>query len=113
MPECENVITAIECESEPSSKSFSMDDTINSIYQSAINLTMSLHYNNNFSRKDVTNIQKEFSNHLIRIKPIADLLISFVNYKIKDTLLLSSFHTLISAISTPFKLCTFEYILNK
>lgn len=53
--ECENVITPMECSY---SKICSIDDAINSIYQSAIDLTMLLHNNNNFSRKDVINIQK-------------------------------------------------------
>lgn len=90
---------------------FNIDIAINKIHQSAINFTMSLHNNNNFSRKDVVNLQKEFSQSLI--EPIADVLTNFVNNKIKDPLLLSSFHTLISAISTPFKLCSSEYLLNK
>jgi len=69
------------------------------------------HNNNNFTRKNVVNIQKEVSRSLIN--PIAELLTNFVNYKINDPLLLSSFHTLISAFSTRFKLCSSEYMLNK
>jgi len=107
----QNVLPVTECRNELDSEHFSVDNAIHLVYQSAINFTISLHNNNNFSRKDVVNIQKEVSQSLI--KPITDLLTNFVNYKIKDPLLLSSFHTLISAFSTPFKLCSSEYMLNK
>jgi len=36
-----------------------------------------------------------------------------VNDAVKDPLIVSSFHTIISAISAPFKLCYSEYILDK
>ncbi|KAE9522645.1 hypothetical protein AGLY_016950 [Aphis glycines] len=86
MPKPNNYENGVDC------TNFNIDIAINTIHQSAINFTMSLHNNNNFSRKDVVSLQKEFS---------------------QNPLLLSSFHTLISAISTPFKLCSSEYLLNK
>jgi len=59
---------------------FNMDIAINTIHQSAINFTMSLHNNNYFSRKDAVNLQKQISQSLI--EPIADVLTNFVNNKI-------------------------------
>jgi len=101
----------LECETDFPSTKINIENAINLIYQAGINLTMSLHNNTNFTRKDVVNIQKEFSQSLF--KPIADLLKNVVNDLIKDPLLQSSFHTIISAIYTPFKLCNSEYMLDK
>jgi len=101
----------LECETDFPSTKINIENDINLIYQAGINLTMSLHNNTNFTRKYVVNIQKEFSQSLF--KPIADLLKNVVNDLIKDPLLQSSFHTIISAIYTPFKLCNSEYMLDK
>ncbi|KAF0714943.1 Uncharacterized protein FWK35_00018261, partial [Aphis craccivora] len=98
------------CETDFPSTKINTENAIILMYQAGINLTISLHNNTNFTRKDVVNIQKEFFQ--ILFKPIADLLKNVVNYLIKDPLLLSSFHTIISAISAPFKLCNSEYNLD-
>lgn len=79
------------------------------LYRNQPFIFLSFHSNNNFSRKDKVDIQKKVTQKLI----IADKWTGFVNDRIKDPLLLSSFHTLISAISTPFNLCNSEYFLNK
>lgn len=83
-----NLLPVTERGTELDNEHFTIDNAINLVYQSAINFTMALHNNNNFTRKDVVNIiQKEVSQSLIN--PIVDLLTNFVNYKINDPLLLS------------------------
>lgn len=84
---------------------------INLIHTSAVHFTTSLLSNNNFSRKDAFNIQREIEN--ILIQPIINLPNSFTKNKIKDPLILSSFHQITQAISNPLELCNTEYNLNK
>jgi len=91
--------------------SFDLITAINRIHTSAVHFTISLLSNNNFSRKDSFNIQREIEN--ILIQPIIDLLDSFTKDKIKDPLILSSFHQITQALSKPFEFCNTEYNLNK
>jgi len=51
----------LECETDFPSTKIKNENAINLIYQAGTNLTMSLHNNTNFIRRDVVNIQKEFS----------------------------------------------------
>jgi len=98
----------LACETDFPSTKINIENAISLIYQAGIHLTMALHNNTNFTSKDVVDTPKEFSQILFQ-----PTLKNVVNDSIKDPLLLYSFHTIISAISTPFKLCNSEYILDK
>jgi len=66
-----------------------------------------LHNNNNFTHRDILNIQKSIAENII--KPIATILDNIVNTRhIKDPMLLLEFNNVTSVISDPFKFCNSE-----
>lgn len=94
-----------------SSIPFDLNATSNLVYKSAVEFTLSLHNNNSFTRRDILNIQKNIAENII--KPIATILDNIVKINIKDPMLLLEFSNVTSVISNPFKLCNYEYLLNK
>lgn len=67
---------------------FDLNNAISSFHTSAVKFTLSLLNKNNFSRKDVFEIQRKIEKKLI--KPIENLIISFTKKKIIDHILLST-----------------------
>lgn len=80
--------------------SLDLDNTIKSYHTSAVKFTMSLLNKNNFSKKDVFEIQREIEKNII--KPIENLITIFTQSTINEPILLSSFPTIITAITNTF-----------
>lgn len=93
-----------------SHNSFDLSSIINSFHISAVTFTLSLLNKNNFSRKDVFDIQQKMKISLL--EPIVSLLTSFTKETIKEPILLATFQTITSAISDTFNFCNTEYSLN-
>lgn len=73
---------------------------------------LSLHNNNNFSRKDVYAIQKSVNNCLV--DPILDTFKSFADEKLEtNTLIYNEFVNIISKCRNPFKSMSSDYLLNE
>lgn len=90
--------------------SLDLDNTIKSFHTSAVKLTMSLLNKNNFSKIDVFEIQREIEKNII--KPIENLITIFTQSTINEPILLSSFPTIITAITNTFNFCNTEFTLN-
>jgi len=90
---------------------FIIDVAINSFYKSAVEFIVGLHDNNNFTKKDVSNIQSGIIQSLLT--PMVSILKNVVKTEVKDPLSLSKFDNILTAMSNPFQFCTSEYILLK
>lgn len=90
---------------------FNLKDALHFLNVSAVEFSLKLHNNNNFSRKDILNIQSEISNKIIN--SIILLLKGTLLDKINDPLLISTKNIIICEISSLFKYCSSEYNLNK
>jgi len=88
---------------------FKKDQAINDLYKSAVEFIVSLHDNNNFTKKDVTKIQSGIIQNLLT--PKVNTLKMIVKTKVKELLSLSKFNQIITAISNPFQYCSSEYNL--
>lgn len=73
---------------------------------------LSLHNNNNFSRKDVLGIEESVKTFLI--DPLLNTLIAFAacNF-LKNTVLYNTFHGLITSFRNPFKFFNTDHLLFK
>lgn len=80
-------------------------------YKSSVEFSLILHNNNSFTRKDVTNIQKNITEKII--KPITVILENIIKTNIRVPMLMLKFNRVTSIMSDPFKLCSSEYLLNK
>lgn len=90
---------------------FDINIAINSIYKSAVEFIVGLHDNNNFTKKDVSNIQFGIIKSLLT--PMVSILKNIIKTEVKEPLSLSKFDHILTAISNPFQFCTSEYILLK
>jgi len=90
---------------------FIIDKAINSLYKSAVEFIVGLHNNNNFTKKDVNNIQSSIIQSLLT--PMVSILKNVVKTEVKEPLSLSKFDNILTAMSNPFQFCTSEYILLK
>jgi len=90
---------------------FNIDTAINSFYKSAVEFIVGLHDNNNFTKKDVSNIQSGIIQSLLT--PMVSILKNVVKSEVKEPLSLSKFDNILTAMSNPFQFCTSEYILLK
>jgi len=88
---------------------FDIDRDISSFYESAIEFIVSLHNNNNFTKKDVINVQSGIIQNLI--SPIVSILKNVIKNEVKEPLSLSKFNQVVTAITNPFKFCNSEYSL--
>lgn len=113
IPDIPNIVNESETsESEISNKKiFDINKSIEQLHLFAVQFSLSLHNNNNFCRSDVTNIQNDIEEKII--KPITSLLEGIIESVITDHLMLSKFTKVTLAISDSFKLCKTEYLLNK
>lgn len=87
-----------------------LDGLINSYHTSAVKFTLSLLDNNNFSRKDVFEIQRKVEKYII--EPVENLITSFTQKAVKEPILLSSFQTIKTAFTNTFNFCNSEFSLN-
>jgi len=95
---------------ESSDNSIDLSSIINSFHISAVTFTLSLLNKNNFTRKDVFDIQQKMKISLL--EPIVSLLTSFTKETIKEPTLLAKFQTIKTAISNTFNFCNTEHSLN-
>ncbi|CAH1736352.1 unnamed protein product [Aphis gossypii] len=93
------------------SNDFNLKEALNVLNVSAVKFSLQLHDNNNFSRKDILNIQSKIFDLILN--PIILLLKGALLDTIKDPLLISTTNVIISEISSIFKYCSSEYKLNK
>ena len=87
-----------------------LDNLINSYHTSEVKFTLSLLDNNNFSRKDVFEIQRKIEKYII--KPVKNLITSVTQKAVKEPILLSSFQTIKTAFTNTFNFCNSEFSLN-
>lgn len=90
---------------------FNLKEALNNLNLSAVKFSLQLHNNNNFSRKDVINIQNEISDKILN--SIVLLLNNFMQISSKDPLFLSTTNVITSEISEIFKFCKSEHLFNK
>lgn len=95
---------------ETPDNSIDLSSIITSFHISAVTFTLSLLNKNNFTRKDVFDIQQKLKISLL--EPIVSLLTSFTEETIKEPILLAKFQTITEAISNTFNFCNTEYSLN-
>lgn len=91
---------------------FQMEESLKKMGNSVTEFVLTLHNNNNFSRKDVFKIQKYANKYLI--DPLLNIMKSFVNNKLQENSSVhSEFCSLISNCRNPFKFVNTEYLLYK
>lgn len=88
---------------------FDIDFAVETIYKSAVTFIVSLHDNNNFTLKDVSNIQAGVMQNLLT--PIISTLKNVIKTEIKEPSSLLKFNQVITAITNPFQHCNSEYRL--
>jgi hypothetical protein len=87
-----------------------LDNAINSYHVSAVKFTLSLLDNNNFSRKDVFEIQRKIEKYII--KSVKNLISSCTQKTVKEPISLSYFQTISTAFTNTFNFCNSEFSLN-
>ncbi|XP_055914391.1 uncharacterized protein LOC129947743 isoform X1 [Eupeodes corollae] len=92
------------------SKKENFDEEIKNMRESAFKFSLSLHTNDNFSRKDVVNIQKSVSTQIVA--PLLQIFDSFSKTRIcHDHEALNEISTLISSCKHLFDDCASDYLL--
>ncbi|XP_024875366.1 uncharacterized protein LOC112456837 [Temnothorax curvispinosus] len=91
---------------------FQMEESLKKMVDSVTEFVLTLHNNNNFSRKDVFKIQK-YANKCL-IDPLLDIMKSFINNKLHaNSSVYNEFSSLISNCRNPFKFLNTDYLLYK
>lgn len=101
--------TEINCGKE---KVFEKEIAIKKLLESALKWSISLHSNDNFSRKDVYEIQKGSLNFII--KPLLEIFDSFARCKLQSNeVILNEICSVINACTNPFEKCDSDYLLTQ
>lgn len=92
-------------------KKFDLNNHLKTNINMALTFSLFLHNNNNFSRKDVLEVQKHVNQYIIN--PLLDAFISFAksNFQNEQPSLYNNFSSLVSNLRNPFKLFDSDYKL--
>jgi len=91
-------------------KTFDFENAVELLYQSTVKFILCLHNSNNFNISDVTFIQSELKENVL--KPMASVFKNLIEKEITEPLQLSKFLKFETVILDPFIYCGTEHRLN-